>query len=201
MAWRRSGDKPFSEPMMVRLLMHICITRLQWVNLLPGLSLDILKMESWTHMDYGTHCKHNYYYILYYIYYTHHASRDALHHGWTCQILYNSLAPWIFEWNLISKQILVINGWGICCVIALWDECYWIVGKSTLLQAIAWWRQATSHYLSQFLLRPRSPYGVTLGFSQCPPVRHSAFLLGFMDNIKNKSIRSKQNRWILYIIG
>ena len=25
MAWRRPGDKPLSEPMMVRLLMHICV--------------------------------------------------------------------------------------------------------------------------------------------------------------------------------
>ena len=27
MAWRRSGDKPLSEPMMVSLLTHICVTR------------------------------------------------------------------------------------------------------------------------------------------------------------------------------
>ena len=27
MAWRRSGDKPLSEPMMVRLLTNICVTR------------------------------------------------------------------------------------------------------------------------------------------------------------------------------
>ena len=32
MAWRRSGDKPLSEPMTVSLPMHICITRPQWVN-------------------------------------------------------------------------------------------------------------------------------------------------------------------------
>ena len=32
MAWHRSGDKPLSEPMMVSLLMHICVTRPQWVN-------------------------------------------------------------------------------------------------------------------------------------------------------------------------
>ena len=32
MAWRRPGDKPLSEPMMLSLLMHICITRPQWVN-------------------------------------------------------------------------------------------------------------------------------------------------------------------------
>ena len=34
MAWRRPGDKPLSEPMMVNLLMHICVTRPQWVNVL-----------------------------------------------------------------------------------------------------------------------------------------------------------------------
>ena len=32
MAWRRSGDKPLSEPMAVSLLTHICVTRPQWVN-------------------------------------------------------------------------------------------------------------------------------------------------------------------------
>ena len=33
MAWRRPGDKPLSEPMMLSLLTHICVTRPQWVNL------------------------------------------------------------------------------------------------------------------------------------------------------------------------
>ena len=32
MAWYRPGDKPLSEPMMVSLLPHICITRPPWVN-------------------------------------------------------------------------------------------------------------------------------------------------------------------------
>ena len=32
MAWCQPGDKPLSEPMMVRLPTHICITRPQWVN-------------------------------------------------------------------------------------------------------------------------------------------------------------------------
>ena len=32
MVWRRSGDKPLSEPMMVSLLAHICVTQPQWVN-------------------------------------------------------------------------------------------------------------------------------------------------------------------------
>ena len=32
MAWRRAGDKPLSEPMMVCLPTHTCGTRSQWVN-------------------------------------------------------------------------------------------------------------------------------------------------------------------------
>ena len=32
MAWRRSGDKLLSETMMDSFLMHICVTRPQWVN-------------------------------------------------------------------------------------------------------------------------------------------------------------------------
>ena len=37
MAWRRPGDKPLSEPMMVRLSTHICVTRPQWVNNISAL--------------------------------------------------------------------------------------------------------------------------------------------------------------------
>ena len=35
MAWRRPGNKPLSEPMMVRSLTHICVTRPQWVKRTP----------------------------------------------------------------------------------------------------------------------------------------------------------------------
>ena len=33
MAWRLPGDTPLSEQMVVRLLMHICVSRPQWVKL------------------------------------------------------------------------------------------------------------------------------------------------------------------------
>ena len=33
MAWHQPSDKPLSEPMMVSLLMHMCITWPQWVNM------------------------------------------------------------------------------------------------------------------------------------------------------------------------
>ena len=37
MAWRLPGDKPLSGPMIVRLPMHICVTRPQSVNKKPSL--------------------------------------------------------------------------------------------------------------------------------------------------------------------
>ena len=36
MAWRRPGDKPLSEPIMIVLPTHICVTRPQWVKKAPG---------------------------------------------------------------------------------------------------------------------------------------------------------------------
>ena len=39
MAWRRPGDKPLSEPMMVRFPTHICVTRPQWVKCKKNLHL------------------------------------------------------------------------------------------------------------------------------------------------------------------
>ena len=41
MAWHGSGDKPLSEPMMVSLLTHICVTRPQWVKRFTKFSLTI----------------------------------------------------------------------------------------------------------------------------------------------------------------
>ena len=38
MAWHQPGDKPLSEPMMVILSMHICVTRPQWVKISQWLS-------------------------------------------------------------------------------------------------------------------------------------------------------------------
>ena len=41
MTWRQRGDKPLSEPMMVSLPTHICVTRPQWVKL-PHLEESLL---------------------------------------------------------------------------------------------------------------------------------------------------------------
>ena len=68
---------------------------------------------------------------------------------------------WILG-HVIFKQILVIDGWGNSCEIArIWMSLEFTDDQSTLVQLIAWCRQATSHYLSQCWPRSLSPYGVT----------------------------------------
>ena len=42
MAWRRPDDKPLSEPMIVSLLTHICVTRPQWFIFKPWTRLMLL---------------------------------------------------------------------------------------------------------------------------------------------------------------
>ena len=84
--------------------------------------------------------------------------------GWPgCYV--NSLAPGAFEWNfryVIFKWILVIDGWGISCEITLiWISLDFTDDQSTLVQVMAWYCQATSHYLSQCWPRSLSPYAVT----------------------------------------
>ena len=70
-----------------------------------------------------------------------------------------------YEWNfryVIFKGILVTDSCGISCEIALiWMSLNLTDDQSTLVQVMAWCRQATSHYLSQCWPRSQSPYGVT----------------------------------------
>ena len=48
MAYRRPGDKPLSEPMMVNFLTHICVTRPQWDNWFK--SLNEIAFQPWAVM-------------------------------------------------------------------------------------------------------------------------------------------------------
>ena len=50
MAWRRPGDKPLSESMMLSLPTHICVTRPQWVNLFPSKNYEIIGLWSITQL-------------------------------------------------------------------------------------------------------------------------------------------------------
>ena len=66
----------------------------------------------------------------------------------------------ILEKN-IFKLIIVTDGYDISSEIApRWTSLDLNVDKSTLVQVMAWCRQAASHYLSQCWPRSLSPYGV-----------------------------------------
>ena len=63
MAWRRPGDKPLSEPMMVSLLKHICVTRPEWVKgrkkyktCITWLNHDQLETHGWELNTVATMC-------------------------------------------------------------------------------------------------------------------------------------------------
>ena len=76
----------------------------------------------------------------------------------------NSLAPGRSEFdykNVIVNLVLLIGIFSSCHDNAFW----WMPqdltdDKSTLIQVMAWCRQATSHYLSQCWLSSLSPYGI-----------------------------------------
>ena len=75
----------------------------------------------------------------------------------------NSLAPGRFQFNIrkvIFKLTLVNGGWCISYEIALRLMPQDLTDKSTLVQVMAWCRQATSHFLSQWWPRSLSLYGV-----------------------------------------
>ena len=74
--------------------------------------------------------------------------------------------PWEIWMNffrdVMIKLISVIDGWSIFCEIALrWLSLELTDDKSTLVEVMAWCRQAASHYLNQRWPRSPTPYGVT----------------------------------------
>ena len=92
----------------------------------------------------------------------------------------NSLAPGGFVTkfrHVIFKLILVIDGWAISCEIALiWLSLDLSDDKSTLVQVMAWYCQATIHYLKQCWPRSLSSYGIT------SPQRAKSFVLEICEN-------------------
>ena len=99
---------------------------------------------------------------------SHHLNKglwSLMHVCVSCPEWVNSLAPGRFKFNfrkVIVKLTLVNGGWGISNEIALrWMPQDLTGDKSTLIQVMAWCRQATSHYLSQCWPWAMSPNGVT----------------------------------------
>ena len=92
------------------------------------------------------------------------------HHSWNRrwdveEVELNSLAPGKFEWNfryVIFKWILMTDGWGISCEIALVSlSLNFTDDQATLVQVMAWCCQATIQNVSQCWPRSLLPYDVT----------------------------------------
>ena len=60
MAWCRPGDKPLSEPMVVRLLTHIYVTRPQWVKC-KNCICDAVRVSAINMRNSATRPEHNIY--------------------------------------------------------------------------------------------------------------------------------------------
>ena len=77
----------------------------------------------------------------------------------------NSLAPGKSECDFKNSIFNLVSLTGICRTsyanTLRWMPLDLTDGKSTLVQVMAWCRQATSHYLNQCWPRSMSPYGVT----------------------------------------
>ena len=109
MAWCWLDDKPLSEPIMVRLPTHICITRPQWVTVV-GQSFSNL-VEIWL----------NWLHILC-IYLSHLMSclsDSSLQHQISCQqawqqrgLLFKKLLRKLNCHNCIKNRIWIVDGWG-----------------------------------------------------------------------------------------
>ena len=56
MAWRRPADKPLSEPVIVSLLTHICVTRPQWVKVTLGSHLLLFFYKNSNSMENSFRC-------------------------------------------------------------------------------------------------------------------------------------------------
>ena len=118
MAWRRPGDKPLSEPMMVSLPTHICVTRPQWVKacvMIPALMIGSNTTVDGRNM-YKNNEKNRRKPPWFYLYHPNHNSHDNR----TIIIRVNIAVDW--KW----LQIALI----ICSYLRSVEDCdYWFVLK------------------------------------------------------------------------
>ena len=135
---------------------HPCISSCLWVKkqILIKQKKHSRKYITYIYMHYGLTVATPVYYLF-----------TAEFHELLAYIIFILIGPGKFEWNfryVIYNQILVTDGCGISCEIALlWMSLDFTNYQSTLVQVMAWCHQATSHYLSQCWPRSLSPYGIT----------------------------------------
>ena len=96
---------------------------------------------------------------------------DMIKVGFSCwNTPIRNTRTWLTYWHLgdanlildtLSQLILVIDSWIVDCETAVISmPLDW--GESTLIQVMAWCRQATSHYLNQCCPSSVMPYGFTM---------------------------------------
>ena len=107
MAWRRPGDKPLSEPMMVNSQTHICVTLPQWVKTQPGPSSFSQKTKLRKFQLTRTN-----YQLIFSILTLRHVLFLLLHRYmlYQAQCMYFVLTHWPMG---DLNEIVVIDGWGV----------------------------------------------------------------------------------------
>ena len=112
--------------------------------------------------------------------------------------------------SVISERMSWINFMSISCQITLrWMPQNTFDDKSTLVQVMAWCRQAPIHYLSQCWLKSMSPYGVTMA-SQWVKVapsstdillllEYSSFSITKVNSLHAKFFRGNINMYLHFV--
>ena len=93
-----------------------------------------------------------------------------------------------FYTNKFQAKCTVSDHWVICCGIAPRWMPLDLIDKSTLVQVMAWCRQATSHYLSQCWPRSMSPNGVTRPQLVKMSFREISYIDAFVQDCSNSSV-------------
>ena len=107
MAWHRSGDKPLSEPMVVSLSTHICVTRPQWVNSARASATIMMTEASW-HMP-GVLQWYDLDVSLNQSATTTVVPTWSLYNQYSCKICYNTkVIKAIFQWIITKIYLFII---------------------------------------------------------------------------------------------
>ena len=120
MARHLLGDKPLSEPMMISLLTHICITRPQWVNnicILMHLRLNYMKRNKCnTSLIRIFHSR--IYCSIWMLCFDHHFNH------WSWMIFSEILWTFSFQGNRSANLVLQVEIISCCCIeaVELTDE-------------------------------------------------------------------------------
>ena len=115
MAWRRPGDKPLSEPMMVSSLTHKCVTRPQWVNMRPRKMVAISQTTFWSAFSSTKMCEFrlNFYCSLFPC-----VQLTVFQHGFSHYLNQWWLVYWriyasldLNEWSQVSRDLTYMTGY------------------------------------------------------------------------------------------